>query len=65
MFDNEAIKRAIWVVDAFDQANTNNVVVNTGSRGCILRDAINDLREALNKWTQRTILTHEQANSKP
>lgn len=52
---------ATYVVNAFDQANTNKAIVNLGSRGCILRDAVNELRQELNKEVQRTILTYEEA----
>jgi len=51
---------AIWVVDLFDQANTNHAIQNLGSRGNILFDAINDLRRALNKNGKMTALTEEQ-----
>ncbi len=55
------IKDAVFVVDAFDQANTGGAIENTGSRGMILRDAVNDLRRELNRDIKRTILTCDEA----
>ncbi len=54
---------AVDVVDMFDQANTNHAVERLGSRGEILKEYIEKLREAVNRRGQRTILSREQSNS--
>lgn len=38
---------AVWVVNMFDQANTNSVIYNLGSRGALASDAVDDLRADL------------------
>ena len=53
---------ATWVVDLFDQANTSHAVELLGSRGEILKGAIEDLRNILNADSQKTILDGRQAN---
>lgn len=59
------VEEMIEVVNAFDQANTNSAIEGgLGSRGEILKDAINELRELLNKGKKRTILTSKQAKPK-
>jgi hypothetical protein len=56
----EMIRKAVRVVDMYDQANTGNAVQNLGTRGAILDEAIEELREILNRDKQRTALTAEQ-----
>lgn len=53
---------ATWVVDLFDQANTGHAIELMGSRGEILKGAIEDLRNILNSDSQKTILDTKQAN---
>lgn len=55
------LEAAVYVVDMFDQANTGHSIETSGSRGEILKDAIERLRVSLNTDHQRTILTSEQA----
>jgi hypothetical protein len=52
---------AVNVVDTFDQANTNQAIEKTGSRGKLLQTAISVLRARLNSGKQRTILNSKQA----
>jgi hypothetical protein len=54
---------AIDVVDMFDQTNTNKAVERLGSRGEILKEYIEKLRETVNKRGQRTILSKKQVDS--
>ncbi|MBI2596356.1 hypothetical protein HYW46_06505 [Candidatus Daviesbacteria bacterium] len=56
------LEGAVYVIDMFDQANTNHAIENLGSRGYILKDAIERLRIIFNSDHQRTILDSEQAN---
>ena len=60
--DEELIKAAVYVVDSFDQANTASAIERLGNRGQILKDAVNDLRELLNKDGQKTALTSKQVS---
>jgi len=57
----EIRKAAANVVDMFDQANTGNAIENLGSRGRLLKEAIRILRRALNRDSQQTALSEEQA----
>ena len=57
------IQAAEDVVDMFDQANTNHAVERLGSRGEILKEYIEKLREVVNRRGQRTMLSKEQVNS--
>lgn len=54
---------AIYVVNMFDQANTGGAVENLGSRGRLLKQAIEELRVVINKHRKKTILTSKQVNS--
>lgn len=55
---------AAWVVNMFDSANTGKAIENMpGGKGEALQKAIEDLRQELNRKSQTTILTTEQANS--
>ena len=47
----KARQAAIHVVNSYDQANTNHVIESTGSRGQILNEAIEDLRDLLDGET--------------
>jgi len=51
---------AIWVVDAYDQANTGAAIENMGSRGQILNRAVDNLRKILNGYFKRTTLDNAQ-----
>lgn len=51
---------AINVVNMFDQVNTNDTVENIGSRGMLLKGAIDDLRAIINEKEQKTILSQDQ-----
>ena len=53
---------AVWVVDAFDQANTGKVIIALGNRGQILSDAIRDLRAALLRQGVPTTLRQDQVD---
>ena len=57
------IEAAVNVVDMFDQANTNQKVEKLGSRGEILKEAVERLRGIVNKDAQRTILSRDQFGS--
>ena len=54
------IEKAVTVVDMYDQANTGKAIEQLGDRGVILDEAIEALREILNRDEQRTTLTAEQ-----
>jgi hypothetical protein len=54
------VRKAVTVVDMYDQANTGRAVKNLGTRGILLDEAIEELREILNRDEKRTILTAEQ-----
>lgn len=47
---------AIEVVNAFDQANTNNAIAHV-LRSEYLSEAINELRELLNRNSKKTIIS--------
>jgi hypothetical protein len=51
---------ATYVVDVFDQANTNNVIENLGTRGKMVKEAIAELRFRINSDGQKTILSGDQ-----
>lgn len=55
-------KAAVNVVNMFDQANTNKTVEQLGTRGQLLKEAVERLRDIVNKDTKRTILSRELAN---
>lgn len=58
---NEVLAAGIVVIDMFDQANTNNAIIeNLGSRGQVLLEAISDLRDTINRGGQKTILNRDQ-----
>ncbi len=50
---------AVLAVNLFDQANTGGVIEKMGSRGFSVSQAIDSLREVLNKDEQKTILNEE------
>ena len=54
------LEEAIAVVNLFDQANTGRTIELLGSRGEIAKDAIDDLRDIINKDEKLAILTREQ-----
>ena len=63
MNQNPLIDTSVQVVNMFDQANTAKVFEKLGSRGVLLKEAIEELRSVLNDDTQRTTLSNEQANN--
>lgn len=58
------LKEAVAVVNLFDQANTGRTIELLGSRGIIVKGAIDDLRDVVNKDRKLTILTREQASGR-
>lgn len=54
------LEEAIAAVNLFDQANTGRAIELLGSRGKIAKDAIDDLRDIINKDGKLTMLTREQ-----
>lgn len=60
--DREFENLAVNVVNMFDQANTNNAVERLGSRGIILRNAVNELRRELNRIEKLTILGEDDVH---
>jgi hypothetical protein len=45
----DIIEEAKWVILMFDQANTNGVIEHIGSRGQLLKEAVEDLRVAMTR----------------
>lgn len=61
--EDYGIDDAVTVVNMFDQANTNGAIESLGSRGRLLKEAIENLRADLNATGKRTILDAYQAKS--
>ncbi len=55
------VANAVAVVNAFDQADTNQAITGVNGKGEDLSRALNFLREILNRDGQQTVLTIEQA----
>lgn len=56
------MRKAVHVINMFDQANTGQAIKKMGSRAILLKKAIEKLRAAINANGQKTILDARQVS---